>query len=259
MTQTATPPPPILAPVTTTDALKAAALVIILIDHIGHYLLPDMPLFRVVGRMGAPIFFFLIGFAKTRDIPLRWLWLGAVLTGVDFLWTGQISETLLAILFNFAAIRLALPLIEKHALAPPLRLVALVLALILLVRPTSMFIEYSTAGWLFALAGLLHRRCLDEGEAWRQRRDFLAIMAVLVYIVAEQVDYNFPFVLTGLLILEMVLLISVLQRFQRHHLAQQPIPPVASVMRFCGRYSLEIYALQIIALAAIGGLWNLLR
>jgi TraX protein len=247
------------SPVTTTDALKAAALLIILIDHIGHFLLPDLPLLRVIGRLGPPIFFFLIGFARTREVPLRWLWLGAILTGVDFLWTGRLNQTMLAVLFNFAAIRLALPLIEKHALAPPLRLVALVLALILLVRPTSVIIEYSIAGWLFALAGLFHRRCLDEGVMWKQQRDFVSIISVLVYIVTEQIDYNFPFVLTGLLALEMLLLIGVLQQFQRKALDQQPVPPVASVMRFCGRYSLEIYAAQIIGLAAIGGLWNLLK
>jgi hypothetical protein len=38
-----------------------------------------------------------------------------------------------------------------------------------------------------------------------------------------------------------------------------PGPRLGALMRFSGRYSLEIYTAQIIGLAAIGGLWSTLE
>lgn len=254
---TTSDPAPLHAPrVTTTDLLKVAALGLILIDHIGHYLLPDWPVLRVIGRLGAPIFFFLIGFAKTRTIPYRWLVLGVVLTGVDYLWTGDIGMTLLNILFNFALIRIALPLVERNMIDAWWRLGAL-LALCLIAIPfVGEVLEYGAQGWLFALAGLLHRRVLDESEAWRLRRDIAGLVALGASVVTERHDYDFDLGMTALLVVLMAVLAVGMREFRRGDLARQPGEKAGALMRFCGRYSLEIYAAQIILLASVGAVWN---
>ena len=56
-------------PVTTTDLLKLAGLTLVLIDHYGLFFDPNADWWRVVGRGAAPVFFFLIGFARTRTVP----------------------------------------------------------------------------------------------------------------------------------------------------------------------------------------------
>lgn len=244
-------------PVSTTDALKAAALLIILIDHIGHYLLPDLDLLRVIGRLGAPIFFFLIGFAKTRDVPMRWLWLGGLLTAIDYLWTGSLAASQLSILFSFAALRLVLPLIERFVLPSTWRIAGLVILLMLLTKPAALLIEYATSGWLFALLGLLHRRVLDEGEGWSIRRDGVGFAAMVFYIVAERSDYGFSTGLTVLLVLGMAGWMITLCGFRRTAFAWQPTPIIGRFLQFCGRYSLEIYAAQIILLASLGAVWSI--
>jgi peptidoglycan/LPS O-acetylase OafA/YrhL len=249
--------PAIRPAITTTDALKATALLLILVDHVGHFLLPDWPALRAIGRLGAPIFFFLIGFAKTRTIPYRWLVLGIVLTGVDYLWTGTLDQITLNILFNFALIRIVLPFIEARLETGwtwPLG----VLALCILALPfAGLVLEYGAEGWLFALAGLAQRRLLDHGAWWKIRRDATALIAFGAYAMMERQDYRFDSLMTALLIVALAMMAAVLHDFRRGDLARQPGPALGALMQFCGRYSLEIYAAQIILLAAAGGLWNL--
>ena len=60
------PAPAVPARVGTTDWWKLAGLALVLADHYGLFFDPDTDGWRVVGRIAAPIFFFLIGFARTR-------------------------------------------------------------------------------------------------------------------------------------------------------------------------------------------------
>ena len=50
-----------------TDWLKCAALVCAMLDHFGHFFMDDDRWWGVVGRLAAPTFFFLIGYAATRN------------------------------------------------------------------------------------------------------------------------------------------------------------------------------------------------
>lgn len=253
------PPFRALSPVTSTDALKALALALILVDHIGHFLADDWPILRVIGRLGVPIFFFLIGFAKTRDVPNRWLVIGAVLTAIDFLWVGSLAGTQINILFNFALIRLALPLIARHALQPGWRMMVFAVLLILAMPLVNPLLEYGTEGWLFALMGLLRRRMLDDPEEQeRWLAPMIGFLAAATYLVVEIRDYAFQGLNIALLFAGVFILKELLARFRRLDLPSQPGPGIAQIIRLCGRYSLEIYAAQIILLAALGGLWSIL-
>ena len=43
------------------DLLKLIASISMIIDHVGAYLFPEYPVFRLLGRLAAPIFFFVAG------------------------------------------------------------------------------------------------------------------------------------------------------------------------------------------------------
>src|SRR5690606_10698014 len=60
---------------TSYDLIKAAAVLLMIVDHVGYYFFPDQDWFRVFGRMCVPIWFFLIGYARSRDLSLP-LWIG---------------------------------------------------------------------------------------------------------------------------------------------------------------------------------------
>ena len=63
---------------TSYDFLKAVAVLLMVIDHVGFYFYPDQQWFRVFGRLCVPIWFFLIGYARSRDLSL-YLWGGMIL------------------------------------------------------------------------------------------------------------------------------------------------------------------------------------
>src|SRR6516165_5689746 len=52
-----------------TDWLKTAAIVLVAVDHIGYFFMEDDTWWSVFGRLAAPTFFFLMGYAQTRAIP----------------------------------------------------------------------------------------------------------------------------------------------------------------------------------------------
>ena len=74
--------------ITSYDLLKTFAVVIMLIDHIGAYFFPEVLWWRAIGRIGFPIWFFLVGHASGRDLPFK-LWGSALLlVGANFV-TGM--------------------------------------------------------------------------------------------------------------------------------------------------------------------------
>jgi hypothetical protein len=251
------------AGVTSTDLWKTLGLALILLDHWAYYIQPDQDWMHALGRGALPIFFFLIGFARTRAVPWFWIATGVALTGLDW-WHagGDVNDVTLNILLSFALLRWAMPWVERHVVGSAWRLAALVVLLLGLSFPADMVIDYGASGWLLALVGLLHRRALEAGPdkprdpAWLARRAVGAI-ATLLFVANEIHDYGLgtvdAFIAAGYIIVVIVLVL----RFRRIELAW-PIPPVAgAVLRFCGRHSLEIYVAQIIGLMALGEVLDL--
>jgi hypothetical protein len=235
--------------VTTTDALKCVGVLAFLIDHYGYFFAPGETEWRLIGRVASPIFFFLLGFARTRTVPWTWLAFGVLLTGLDAAATGRIGVTV-NILLNFALLRFAvLPAVEAYALARPLPMAALVLACLPLIPLTDYVLEYGTGGWLWAFFGLSHRAAMERAgaqAAWM--RSAIGATATGAYIVREIGDYRFDpleaMVLVGLLSGVVLALVH----FRRAALPWQPPRPMAALMRFCGRSSLEIYAITLFAM-----------
>ncbi|MGL5362309.1 MAG: TraX family protein [Bosea sp. (in: a-proteobacteria)] len=248
---------------TTTDLWKAAGLLLILADHIGLYLDPDNLWWRVVGRAALPIFFFFIGYARSRDVPVRWLVIGAGLMALGYWLDGGFEANGLNILFGFAAIRMALRgvdwLLAQLSLRDASQLLQLALWtlmiwLLLLAMPYGdRLFEYGTEGAILALAGLAVRRAADSGTVEAKRLAMLVmLLAGSIYVAAEWIDFELDLP-QGLMLAGMVAIACLmLLRFQRSDATWQPDETMRSALAFCGRYSLELYALQIVVLAPLG-------
>lgn len=239
--------------VTTTDLLKLVGVLTLLVDHYGLFFDPDEPGWRVFGRIAAPIFFFLIGFARTRSVPWTWIVFGAVLTALDAFtsWEADgLSNVSLNILLNFALLRVAvLPFVERVMLPRPAALALLVAGCVLLIDLSDRFLEYGTGGWLWALFGLTHRAVLDHpGQGARTERLALALTAAAAYVVRETIDNGFSAPQATLLAAMIAALTAGFLAFRRAALQLQPPAPLAPLFRFCGRYSLEIYAITLFAM-----------
>jgi len=71
------------------------------------------------------------------------------------------------------------------------------------------------------------------------------LFAAVVYVWQEQEDYSFPAVHLAVVILGLSALSISLCLFKRSESRFQPPEKIASVLRFVGRHTLEIYAIQL--------------
>jgi hypothetical protein len=242
--------------VTTTDVLKVVGVAMLLIDHYGLFFDPDQTWWRVFGRIAAPIFFFLIGFARTRSVPWTWIAFGIALTALDVWtsWDEGLQDTGLNILLNFALLRVAvLPLMEWIMRKRPPALAVFVIGCVLLISLSDCFLEYGTSGWLWALLGL-SVRIGQEGPSpgYRWIRVALALVAAGAYVVRESIDHELSAEQVVTLAGMIAGLTAGLLAFRRTVLRVQPPAPFALLFRFCGRYSLEIYAITLFAMQFLG-------
>jgi len=255
-----------------TDWLKTAAIVLVAADHIGYFFVDGAPWWIVVGRLAAPTFFFLLGYAHTRSVPLHWIWLGVILTlleSANAKWTWVAPN----ILLSFVLVRIARPsvqrLLERHGWAA---FIVLTAALIALLPLTAKMVDYGSEGWLWALFGLLQRMHVDSGSAagagprsaaaaraFSGSEDPMRLPGVLIaaaaYVWQEQQEHAFPQPHFAVFVLGVAVLALCLYLFERGTSPVQPPQPVGQLLRFIGRHTLEIYAIQLAGSELIVMFW----
>ncbi len=231
---------------TSYDLLKALAVLLMVVDHTGLYLFPDEVWFRVVGRLSMPIWCFLIGYARTREVP-HMLWIGAGVLVVSSLVAGEYIFPA-TILFTLAAARLLIDRVMTQALRNYETLLGMFFLLFFLTIPTWFIIEYGTLGLLFAMFGYMRR---NSGEL--QVKIFtvptFAVASTLVYAGVQTIflppisQEQLLFLLASLLALCLLLYLFKSCEYPR---LTQAVGVFSPVIRLLGRRTLEIYVLHII-------------
>jgi len=248
-----------------TDWLKTAAIILVSVDHFGYFFIENDQWWSVFGRLAAPVFFFLLGYAQTRTVPLNWIWLGVILTLLD---SGNNDWTWVApnILLSLALIRVARPhvqiLVQRHGWVA----FTIVVAILLAALPVAAnIVDYGAEGWLWALFGFYQRSYVDSrsvtgvaGTAQSQApprramvenvglmRLLACLVAAVVYVWQEQKEFSFSQDHFAALILGVAILSLILCLFRRGPSRIQTSVFLADALRFIGRHTLEIYAIQL--------------
>ena len=248
-----------------TDWLKTAAIILASVDHFGYFFIENDQWWSVFGRLAAPPFFFLMGYAQTRTLPLNWIWFGVILTLLES-WNADWSWVAPNILLSLALIRIARPyvqiLVKHHSWAA---FALLVSALFAVLPIAAKIVDYGAEGWLWALFGLYQRMYVDNKSVpdvvgagqipttpQRTMKENTGIMrllaclvAAVIYVWQEQREYSFYQVHFTVLILSVSVLSLSLCLFLRGPSRIQPPEPIAGALRFIGRRTLEIYAIQL--------------
>ena len=248
-----------------TDWLKTAAIIFVVIDHTGYFFIENNQWWSVFGRLAAPCFFFLMGYAQTRTVPIYWIGLGIILTVLDSAnnnWTWVAPN----ILLSFALIRMARPYVVIALEQYGWIAFGIIVAALIIVQPiAAKAVDYGAEGWFWALFGLCQRIYVDgrsvnelSGVAGHsalpakeliEKSGVMRLVACLIaaafYIWQEQKDFTFPQIAFTVLFVEVVLLSLSLYLFSRGPSKIQPPDPIASTLRFIGRHTLEIYAIQL--------------
>src|SRR6516162_3030607 len=158
-----------LLPVDNTDWLKTAAIIFVSAGHFGFFFVDDDRWWSVFGRFAAPPFFFLIGFAQSRTVPLYWIWVGIVLTLLES-WNAEWTWVAPNILLSFALIRVARPYVQRSLekygwVAFALLVIGMFAVQLFAVK----LVDYGAEGWLWALFGLCQRRFTEDKMAAKAR------------------------------------------------------------------------------------------
>jgi len=167
---------------------------------------------------------------------------------------------------SLALIRLARPyvqmLVQRHGWAA---FVLLVSTFLVVLPVAAKIVDYGAEGWLWALFGLCQRQYVDGisavgsgGETQRSSASALAatqtaglmrllacLVAAVVFVWQEQKEFSFPPIHLAVVILGLGVLSVSLCLFKRGESRIQPSEKIASTLRFIGRYTLEIYAIQL--------------
>ena len=248
-----------------TDWLKTAAIILVAVEHFGYFFVEDADWWSAFGRLAAPSFFFLLGYAQTRTVPLLWIWLGVILTLLDS-WNTDWAWVAPNILLSLALIRMARPhvkiFIQHHGWVA---FAILVSALFAVLPITANIVDYGAEGWLWALFGLYQRMYGDgrsatdvdgtaqgatpPGRAIPENLHLMRLLACFVasvaYVWQEQMEFSFSQIHLTAVILGVGVLSLSLCLFQRGPSRIQTPEPIAGALCFIGRHTLEIYAIQL--------------
>lgn len=257
-----------------TDWLKTAAIILVTIGHFGYFFIENADWWSVVGRLAAPPFFFMIGYARSRVIPLRWIGLGIILTLLDS-WNNDWDWMALNILLSYVLIRMVRPKVQHlmKAYGWPAFVIFIGILLALLPLVSNVF-DYGAEGWLWALLGLcqrmyLERRSLIDDAGTSQSstaavctipesiglmRLLACFVAAVVYLWQEQIEFSFTDVQLTVFFLGTCLMSWSLCLFQRAPSRIQPANFISSTLHFIGRHTLELYAIPLAGFELVTGL-----
>jgi peptidoglycan/LPS O-acetylase OafA/YrhL len=231
------------------DWLKTAAIIMVAVDHFGYFFIDDADWWSVFGRMAAPVFFFLMGYAQSRTIPFRWIWLGVALTLLDS-WNNNWTWMAPNILLSLALIRLARPQVKTLMLRYGWVAFVLIAGALYTMLPIAANIaDFGAEGWLWALFGLCQRMYVDRAQVSIPNVGLLRLLACLVaavvYVWQEQLVFWFSQAQLATVILSVCVLSVSLCLFRRGPSRIQPPEPIAGVLHFIGWHTLEIYVIQL--------------
>lgn len=244
---------------TSYDFLKTIAVLLMIVDHIGYYFYPDNDVWRVIGRMCVPIWFFLVGFARSRDFgPL--LWIGcAVLVFANY--AVGLSFFPLNILASIVLVRWALdpamacimPGFQQKGINQ--RFWVFCMFLVLCAIPSSFVTEYGTQGLLLAMLGYLTRHAAElPAEKSTKIIQGYAMFVAFIYVICETIIFAFdmPHMLAlaaGVFVIAFLLPYFAPQSYPNF---TKNMPGVVVVtLKLLGRRTLEIYVIHLLAFKVI--------
>ena len=234
------------------DLLKTLAVFLMIIDHVGFYLYLDDSWWRVFGRLCVPIWFFLIGYANTRDLGPR-MWGGALIVAFAIMAAG-ITVFPVNILASMIIIRLLLDKVMAFALKDKNTFWAVNVLLFLLIIPSGMLFEYGTQGLILASFGWLMRR----RNQYAKDKDFLNhyfAFAAAGFIVTQYIMFGFTQAQLIVLAIGIIIIMGILFLFKPKtlpNLSKRLPSPFVWLLKLTGRRTLEIYVAHIIVLTIIG-------
>ena len=240
---------------TTYDLFKAAAVILMIIDHVGYYFYPEENWFRVFGRMCVPIWFFLIGYANSRD--LKWpIWTGAAILVLSNMVVG-LSVLPLSVLGTIIAVRLVIDPLMQFMKRNAETFMCVSVVFLVLAIPSYSYTEYGTQGLALAIFGYLvrHRPDIPGFKSPSALIIGYAMFCVATFTALQMLVFGFDQIEMMVLLHGIAAVFVLLYFFKPKELPQlsAKLPGVVRVgVQFLGRHTLAIYVGHLLLFKALG-------
>lgn len=233
--------------ITTYDLLKSVAVILMIIDHTGAYLFPDQEWWRVFGRLCVPMWFFLIGYAKTRSVPWSW-YIGALILVIANMVVGLFIFPL-SVLGTMIFIRFALDPIIKLSLANQRYLYTTCAILFFLAIPSDHIFEYGTQGLIIAMFGYFVRN--KESLPHKDFTTNFMVFSFITFALFQYISFGFATVSMVFMGLGLAIVFCFLLSFKGQTLPELSLGmPIwlKGLIQVLGRHTLEIYVVHLLIL-----------
>ncbi len=230
------------AVLTSYDLFKTFAVLTMIVDHVGYYFFPEEMWWRAVGRLSAPMWLFLIGYARSRDLSPMLL-IGA---GVLVLASGVMGPSLMPtnILVNIIIIRLVLDQFAARMLRSPANFIEIGVLILIAAVPTAIFTDYGTAGLMIAIFGYAIRKHQDGETMFKDAVPMAGVFAFLIFYGLILISFTFTMeqkILSFVGVGGVLAAMAVFKGVEYPKLTAAMPKPITLLLQFFGRYSLEIY------------------
>lgn len=174
------------------DRLKAIALITMTIDHVGFCLFPGEDIYRAIGRVSMPLWFFLIGYhtaeAASAGKNLKHKEAGLlasafVLTAVNVAIGRPFFPLLIPVAILLCRRVLLWPRFQKMLENQPIGVFAVIAVALF---PTMFFVEYGSVPLFYAVLGWWVARGQDSTSV-----RLFAIFTAAVYATIENIAFSF--------------------------------------------------------------------
>ncbi len=229
-------------PFTSYDVLKLLALVAMTADHVGAFLFPDAMWLRVVGRLAAPLFCFLVGWNGSYRFRRELLGAALLVTVLDLAYRSLFPLNILWVILLGRAL---MEWMDRRAKPEsPTMIITVLLVWIL----SFALVEYGALALLWMLWGRAAHKQPGSHESWVYAGASFVIglgftCVLMQYTSAAQ--YTVTALLFGLMLFG-------LQRFQLREYPGMRLPGA----RFLARHALEYYVLHRAAIFVLGTVYG---
>lgn len=240
------------------DLIKTLAILTMVVDNVGVSFMDDNLWMQVVGRMAAPLFFYLVGYSGSYRFKNQILSLGIALWLIQFLVSdnSNIWERIMPIniLISFVLTKAILNRFDPVKMRTS-SLIILLAILLLVSLPTCIIVEYGSLGLCIAIGARLVNKRHPFGKTWIIIATTAHFLLQTNFLVLGRPDVPMQIILLSILLLAAILSVTLLI-FAKYELRVFTVNPVwlRNMTIFISRYSLQIYFFHLAAFTMIHSL-----
>lgn len=210
---------------------------------------------RIVGRMAAPLFFYLVGYSGSYRFKYQILSLGMALGLIEFFTrdNSSIFERVFSIniLISFVLIKAILNRFDPVKMRTG-SLIILLAVLLAVSLPTASVIEYGSLGLAIAIGARLVNKRHPFGKTWIIIATTALFLLQADIFLSGRPDLPMHIILASIVLFVAILLVSLLI-FVKYELRVFTVNPVwlRNITIYISRYSLQIYFFHLAAFLMI--------